>query len=141
MKISPDLLSDETQTLANSILENGQNQSLTTEQLGTEAHRGSSVTIHPMSLGRTAVRLDNFIEAPEHDNVYDGPSGDAVSLVFDRDGKLQAIQDILLGYDVAWGFDTIADSIIPSRRKAKQAEIAHKAASLIRVNTKSSPLD
>lgn len=138
MKIDPELLSDEARTLAAGfILVDQQSQLLTTEQLDLEAYRGSSIESNQLGLGKTALRLDDFIEAPRNGSTYDGPSGRAVSLVFNRDGNLESIRDIPVGYDALWSLNTLADSVIPNRRKAKQARIARKAESLIRTTAES----
>lgn len=136
MKISAELLNEETRILASQILEDGQSKTLEIEQLDTDVYRSSSIDSRRLRLGRTAVQLGNFVEAPESGSVYDGPSGSVVSLIFDRRGELKSIKDVPVGYDALWGLDTLADTIIPTRRKAKQARIARKAEYLIQATAK-----
>jgi hypothetical protein len=63
--------------------------------------------------GGTRLSLVQGDDVPEHGHIVDGPSRDGVTLHFDREGQINAVQRLKPLY----GRRPLADVILPSRRK------------------------
>jgi hypothetical protein len=132
MKISPDQLSDEAQTLARFVLEGRDSPLVHSDQLDEDVYRHASIRSTQLKSGQRVVKLSEIVEAPEHGSVYDGPSGESVALTFDSEGTLKSVRDIPVGYEARGVMHPLLDSIIPARRKRKEKQIVNKTETLIR---------